>query len=375
MTVEQNYCIEILKNYLQGEQTLLREEIDWSTLKHYADIHQVSAIFAYQTKMPTFMKEYSSQLFRYVNMKQTVDELKAVLQGYPFIFVKGIELAKLYPVPALRTMGDVDILVKKEEIGQISEVLQKNSYALLEQRRGEWKYQKKGYLFEFHESLVHYYEGKEDLIAYFRNAWDYCTGNSLDWNYHLIYLFEHLRQHLVGKGVGFRQFMDIAVVCQKCNLDWEWIDEQMQQIGLQDFYKMVLAFNSRWFDVKTPVVCPEIPDRFFCQATEKIFIDGVFGHENKENDSKVNFIMYYQKKSMIEAKLMVLRQILFPPYDEMKQLHYCRYVATSKILLPIGWIHRIIYRMKNHDVFKRAVRRISTKNIQKRKSMMQQWGL
>ena len=40
-----------------------------------------------------------------------------------FIVLKGIYLRYLYPNPDLRTMSDIDILVHKEDLDKISEIL------------------------------------------------------------------------------------------------------------------------------------------------------------------------------------------------------------------------------------------------------------
>lgn len=41
----------------------------------------------------------------------------------PYAFFKGYELRELYPVPELRTMGDVDVLVRDEDLERTAEVL------------------------------------------------------------------------------------------------------------------------------------------------------------------------------------------------------------------------------------------------------------
>ena len=131
-----------------------------------------------------------------------------------YFSVKGLAIADYYPMPALRTMGDIDLVVKDKE--NVKNLLITIGYSFNEEEFNgwfnEWHFFKHGVEFELHDYLMY----EQSLIPieevrYFNKCWDYVTDNELDWNYHFVLLIAHLRKHLL-RGVGFRQFLDIAIL-------------------------------------------------------------------------------------------------------------------------------------------------------------------
>lgn len=377
LTREQQFFIDTLKNYILENESAACEALDWNAIKKYADHHQVTAIFYKQTKQPIFQSAYASQLYRYVNFEKVIQSLKEALKDYSYAMVKGVTVSGLYPVPALRSMGDVDVLIHEEDGERICSALTDLGFELqMRWELGDWIYTKNGYIFELHDSLVHRYEGKEKLVEYFSHAWEYVKDGELTWSFHLIYLLEHLRQHFVGHGVGFRQFMDVAIVCKKCNIDWEFVSDELKKINLYDFASTVFAFINHWFELSVPFEKSEISEEFFIRASSKIFEDGVFGFDNEENqNTDLTFQMYYKGLEYKKAKKDYVIRTAFPEYEAMCKLPYCAYVKRGKVLLPWAWIHRIIYRAFNKKSRRSVKARLSKDRIEARMNMLKEWGL
>ena len=377
LTQEQKNFISILKDFLSENDSAISSSIDWHKLKKYVDHHQVAAIFYEQTKQKIFQEAYAYQLYRYVNFEQAIKNFKEALKPYDFVMVKGTVVAELYLVPELRSMGDVDALIHTNDFENVHMALTNAGFALQKgSSLGEWVYSKNGYLFEVHDTLVHRYEGKEKLVEYFSHVWDYVEDGRLSWSFHLIYLLEHLRQHFVGSGVGFRQFMDVAIVCKKCDIDWEFVSEELKKIDLYDFTATVFAFIERWFGISVPFETAEISEGFYVRATCKIFEDGVFGFDNEENrETEVSFQMHYKGLDYKTAKKQYLIRKVFPKYESMCKLPYCAYVKKSVLLLPIAWVHRIVYRAFNKQSRKNMKAQLSQEKIEARMNMLKEWGL
>lgn len=376
-TKEQKNFISILKDYLSENNSAIFDSLDWHRIKKYADHHQVSAIVYKQTKQKIFQEAYASQLYRYANFEQAIKAFKEALKPYDFVMVKGIVVAELYPVPELRSMGDVDVLIHTKDLENIHRTLSDAGFTLQKgSPLGEWVYSKNGFLFEVHDTLVHRYEGKENLVEYFSHVWDYIEDGRLSWSFHLIYLLEHLRQHFVGSGVGFRQFMDVAVVCKKCDIDGNFVAEELKKIKLYNFATTVFAFIERWFGIGVPFETAEISEEFYARATCKILEDGVFGFNNEENrETKVSFQMHYKGLDYKTAKKQYLIRKFFPKYKSMCNLPYCSYVKKSILLLPVAWIHRIVYRAFNKQSRKNMKAQLSQKKVEARMNMLKEWGL
>lgn len=66
-------------------------------------------------------------------------ELHNLLQAHniPYVILKGCVSASYYPEPALRTMGDVDFLVKESDLERVGEILEKDGYIRTEDHEHE----------------------------------------------------------------------------------------------------------------------------------------------------------------------------------------------------------------------------------------------
>ncbi len=376
LTQEQQLFLDVIRDHLFNKSSDYEHMVDWNIIKNFADNHQVTAIFYKQTKHQMFRNAYVSQIYRYINFKDKIDFFKDTLDGHRYFMVKGAEVARLYPIPELRSMGDVDVIIPIDEREAVHQALINSGFRFQNEADGEWSYTKDGFLFEVHDALVHRREELCVLVNYFSDVWEYVSNNQLDWSYHLIYLIEHLRHHFVSQGVGFRQFMDVAVVCKKCNIDWSFVEKELKKINLFDFATTVFAFNKKWFNIDVAIKTADLSDDFYVLATQKIFADGVFGFNNEENKvADVAARMHYQKKNQGEARNKFLSQSFFPSYEYMCRLPYCNYIIKGKFLLPIAWIHRIFYRIFSKSARDNLRLQISSKKITDRMDMFHKWGL
>lgn len=377
LTSEQQLFLHVLKDYILERPTELSNSFDWKKIKSYADNHQLSAIFYYQTHQKIFEEAYAGQIHRSINYKKEISLFKTALQNYKYLMVKGVVVSTLYPIPSLRSMGDVDVLIHLEDRESIHNDLINHGFELYKKTSlGEWVYSKRGFFFEVHDSLVHRYKGKEKLVEYFSSCWEYEENGLLDWSDHLIYLIEHLRQHFVGEGVGFRQFMDIAIVCKKCAIDWDFVSSELKKIDLYDFASTVFAFIYVWFDIEVPFVRKDLTDDFYIASTNKIFENGVFGFDNEENSqTALSFQMLYKGIDFKKARKQYFLEHLFPDYETMTTFPHCSYIKKYKFLLPISWIHRILYCVFNHEHRKTIQQQFSKKQTMERMKMLKQWGL
>lgn len=374
---EKQMFINILKDYILENSSVIDDSLNWSAIKSYSDNHQLSAIFYYQTHQKIFEEAYAAQIHRYMNYEKEISLFKDALKEYQYLMVKGIIVALLYPVPSLRSMGDIDVLIHSNDRESVHNILINNGFNFEDYSYiGEWKYERRGLLFEVHDSLVHRYEGKEKLVEYFLNCWNYEKDGLLDWSFHLIYLIEHLRQHFVGEGVGFRQFMDIAIVCKKCQIDWDFVSEELKKIDLYDFASTVFAFIKAWFDIEVPFPTKEISNDFYIESTNKIFINGVFGFNNEENaQTALSFQMHYKGINFNKARKQYFFNHLFPDYETMCSFPHCSYLKKYKVLLPFSWIYRFFYCIFNKKHRKVLKQQFSKDKAMKRMNMLKKWGL
>lgn len=272
-------------------------------------------------------------------------------------------------------MGDADLIVQESDKVKAGELLEKLGFKKTVETN-EWVYIKGRFEVELHHALA-YDRDQFQEAALLNDFWPYVTDNKLDISYHLIYLLFHLCRHLLFEGAGFRQFMDIAVVCKNAELDWNWLKDNLQKVGLYDFAVSVFGMNERWFGVKTSI-SGTVDEDFYNKVTEKIFKDGVFGHNNEDNRHAAGIVISMQNDSSTGmARIKYALSQVFPNYKEISRSERYSYIRKWKILLPIAWIQRGINRIANKTHRQNFINRTMTPSaeIEERAQMMKQWGL
>ena len=394
MTLEQSFFIQILKDHLQGYKTKLDSGINWNTVASYARIHQVEGIVFYQCKQflppnvaDLLNQKFSATLFYYKNRERAAKDIEKAFDkaSIPFFIVKGMNIAACYPIPLLRTMGDLDIVVHEEDKTKADAVLVAMGYLGGEKVPDyDWGYNRNKIHVELHHQLFYVEPGRNRISRiqadFFNQCWNYVENGKLDWNFHFLFILAHLRKHLVNSGAGFRMFMDVAAMIKNApGLNWEWIEETLRQLGMWKFSQICFALCERWYDVKAPLRFGEIDDIFAEEASEKTFQDGVFGFNNEDNRNNVaiNSILTHGKARKLSRTQMVIHH-LFPKYMHMRYIPYYSFIEGRPWLLPVAWIYRIVRllsgKIDSMPSFSRKVR-IPDSEVDAREEEMQRWGL
>lgn len=398
LTREQAFFLTVLSDHLNGQQTAPPDELDWRSIAKYAKSHQVEGIFYHQCKdylaRHTELSDVAAKLnaanaaafYYYMNRSAMVGQLTAELEkeGIPYFIVKGAEVAKLYPVPALRTMGDTDLVVHTEDRERVHEMLLQQGWENTSKDPDyEWRYFKNRMEIELHDHLV--YEEvvtKDEHEAYFNAFWQYVDGTELDWNFHFLFLLLHLRKHFMNSGVGFRQFMDLAVVIDKqySAMDWTRIEQELDKLDMLRFARICFAFCNRWFETNTQIESADLDRDFYKRATEKIFVDGVFGFDNAENrdNQVVNSVRQSKQLPLLSMIALAWKKVL-PSYHELMKIDHYAFLKKKPYLLPIAWVYRVIRGLLigRGELGVRKVKKSFTSagTIEKRSDMLSQWGL
>ncbi len=402
MTTEQQFFLTILAAHLENAQDIAEPEtpVDWPVLLQIADSHQMSGIVfsqcqSYIDAHPELAsirtqidQKQASHMFYMVNKKRAYDKLENILTkaGIVFFPFKGAEIAQYYPCPSLRASGDTDLMMHTEDRNKAHTLLVEAGYQAHTPDNHEWNYTKGTALFELHDHLLfeETYNSPE-AIRFCDRCWDYVNDNpettrkTLDLSFHFIYLLLHLQKHMLYEGVGFRQFYDLAVLTKNAaaQLDWNWIEKELNGINLLQFGQTCMLFCERWFGVASPMRKPEMDEVFYEEATQKIFANGVFGFDDAENRENWN-LNELQKYGKIRSLL----HRVFPSYKSIclkKEYDYYTYVVGRPWLLPVVWVHRLFHSL-SYDKGKNGRKLIhsavsSDEKLSAREKTLKQWGL
>lgn len=385
--------ISILRDHLLNRKTD-DCNADWNELLRLSRLHEVTGIIHHQCKAfipetlrSEFETTYSATLFYYSNRVRAMQFISGLLNqnSIPFFSVKGLEVAKHYPFPALRTMGDNDIVVEPGRLAETVSILKERGFVkstdLGDSGEHVWSCDYKKLHFEFHDRLTDNDAQTAEQQSFFNNFMPYVKDNTLDWNFHFLFLIMHLRKHFMNNGVGMRQFMDIAVVAKNQeDLDWDWIEKKLIELKLQRFAHACYSLIVDWFDITVPVQFEKLEADLTAEVTEKILSNGVFGFADEENkDNRVSNILIQSGESIQKNRFAFLIRSMFPSYETMKEYPSCRFLDGRPYLLPIAWIRRFVYILGKKDNIDRT-RTIagsfkSTADLEKRRELLKQMGV
>ena len=377
MTVEQQFFITALADHLSFRESGHPSNLNWQELLTISEQHQVSGIVYAECKNPLFQHAYFATIANYLKRKEVIALLEATLRNnrIDFFLIKGPVIAELYPVPALRTMGDVDVIVHPEDRERVGDILLRHGFKT---RDADFCYE--NLVFELHDHLVYNQVASEDKHkVFFNDCWKYVKDGAIDPSFHFLFLLHHLRKHFINVGVGFRQFMDVAVM-EREELNWPWIEKKLRELELWAFAEKVFALNEVWFGVAPPLGIEPIDQSFIEEATELILRNGVFGFDNKENKHNIAVNIVKSEGGSFKTRSRHVLHDVFYPYSDMIRMPQYSYLKKRKILLPFAWVHRAVravYLRKADKTMKSVLQQAFVSNdiVERRSKLLEKWGL
>lgn len=343
--------IEILSAFVNGRKPEITTEYNATELYELSKAQSVSGIVGYVLNKYGFtdfakaekrfedifdkiVTQFIRKDFYAQNLIKKFDEAKI-----PHILFKGLVVKECYPVPELRTFGDIDIIIPKNQ--------REKSHNLMCGLGYEWELMDGGEVYSYKKDKEHYElhttlnSEKTKLSAKMNSFWDYAKPKcgftyEFEHEFHLSYLISHIEKHLYGTGAGVRMYLDIALFLNKYkeNLDLEKAREILKECELEKFFDSTLYICQRWFDTDVKPkeeMSPELYEQF-CRYT---FKGGVFGIQEREstNENEVRRVISEKGKS---GKLSIVLSHIFPPYREVRRLY--PFFNGKPYLLPIGWV-------------------------------------
>lgn len=256
-----------------------------------------------------------------------------------FLPVKGILIKKLYPKEYYRSSNDVDILIKNEDFEKAKDVMEGLGYTanICDNQDNDYhiEFHKKKVSVELHKSLAPL---NSTHFQYFRSSFDRAE-NVTDYHYEMnkedfyIYTLYHLYKHFIKGGVGVRYFLDMYLINKKITFNREYIENELEKIGLKDFDKTVKELGEVFFEKK------EMDSRLKALA-RYVYISGAHGETSfftiakfkgagtNKNNYTLNKVRFYKEAWFIGREGMSVR---YPV------------LIKHKWLLPFCYIHKGFY--------------------------------
>ncbi len=402
---EKAFFLGILRDLCAGRKTPRPDTLpDVAALARIAEAHDLGSIVYSQCRrwaetLPgcgALRRDFLNDAAMSVNRADIFRDIVTAFSGpgIPVTVMKGAVLREYYPEPALRSMGDMDLVVRREDREESDRIMTEAlGFRKFVAEPAVWSYCIDRIMVEIHGRM--FYEdlsASADYPSYFDRVWEHCRRARVygtecgslyvpEDEFHFIYLMAHTAKHVTVGGSGFRAYLDMAMTARSAGegMDWDEIGAELEKLELFQFTKTCFSLCERWFGVSMPYEKEPLDEEFYRKATAKTFADGVFGFGNRENETAgaAKEIGLSAEPYNVAAVKRGIRKF-FPSYENMRITPWYSFVDGRPYLLPAAWAYRLGYCSVNK--FRESMHFLAQPFTEKaevkaRQEFLRQWGL
>ena len=274
-------------------------------------------------KVASFNKE-RKELYQYLN-DNDIDYLP----------LKGIILKDYYPDNSIREFADNDILFDENKDKLVKDFFIKRDYEIEVFRKTNHDvYLKKPFFnFEMHRSLFGETGDNKKVVAYFKDHLNKAPIKENKEHYlsnedFYIYFTAHSYKHYHVSGCGIRTLIDYYLFLKNNELDFDYINKELEKIDLLDFSNEIKDLSIKLFD-NEPLNEKEEEMLLYIASSGTY---GTVEHSVAKGIKEKGKFGYFMSR-------------IFPPYSFYKNAYPWAYKTV--ILIPIAWLcrfFRIIFK-------------------------------
>lgn len=226
--------------------------------------------------------------------------------GIAYVVFKGLAVARYYPEPFVRTMGDVDFYVPKEDFLRAVEVIEQGLHVKMDKEDVDkhYSFDWQGIRFEMHYQIETFGSHRhqlcfdrmiDEIMAEHTDSFTVCDsdGNETEVSVlppteDLIVVFKHWFNHLLVEGVGLRQTLDLAVLLNayRDKINVGRLMTALDDIGYMKAFRAMLAmmkryFGFEWLDSNFVLGCRD--ERYADKLMAAVMESGNFGRKAYRN--------------------------------------------------------------------------------------------
>ena len=379
MTAEQRLLIEALAQAVSGKPCAVPENVDWRRFIGLCKMHAVEAIIydglqkaGLWSQVPEpgrkiLTQAYQTAIFQdaqFAHLKNTLTQKLSEAQ-VPYILLKGICLKESYPEPALRTMCDMDILVRTEDYATLDQIAEEMGAKL---GHGDGNHRNftfpSGITVEFHPNLLHH---DTPVGTGINPGWQYAQVGSNHLTPEGFYLNTlcHLANHFVAGGVGVRFVLDVWVNrhLRMPEFDRSAVENELKRFELLEFAQNIEALAEFWFGrgEETPLLAA---------LGEYILSAGQYGTMDR---AVLNAVALSPKQSKSSA---LLKKAFYSREELEDRFPWCK---GKPYLLPVAWGTRCFRAVTRRGglilKWSKETGKISNEEILTQKALLNQFGI
>ena len=363
MNSTQTAIVQLLQSHMGKKIVTFPQQVDWKAVYELALKHNIAGMLYIvirkfsenQKPEGIVLKKLQTHFYGVISHSVEQDnEMNQVLEKLRqnkivHVLMKGYVLKQCYPVPELRTMGDIDFLIKEEDRYQTHEVLLNLGFICTLEKGFVWCYQKGNTILEVHSRIIAQKVGRgTDTEKYYLDAMSHTEAYQGEYTrcftkeYHLVYLFVHAAKHFQYAGYGLRGMMDFVMFIERYESELDWCDiwRELDKLGLSVFARVILKLCKEWFGIEVSFEPIQIQLGSYEKMKEIIFAGGVYGYcgRNMEASQVRNQLEGAQNSELKMLKWKAVIKMVFPNRHYMRM--YMKSVEKYSLLLPVAWVIR-----------------------------------
>ncbi|MBO4679613.1 MAG: nucleotidyltransferase family protein [Lachnospiraceae bacterium] len=351
-------------------------ETDWdSVVKMATETGMIGIVFK-RLKELSLDDEYLKSVvssFGTVVLRRGIAEIKkkeclkkvvsaARVENVPIAVFKGVVISELYPESAMRFSSDSDFYIDESERNRMVEVLLKLGYLFDKEDSNDdviKYYLSNQHYIELHSKLWSYHRGakvrileKMKLTDKRRHGvYDGVECDIIDYGEQMVFLMFHLCKHLICEHASIRFLSDIMLFfyAHYDEMDLELLKNRLLSLDYWSFFSLLYEISVRYLGFERLQAMEDLnPEEYHEENAEATIIElTLTNRDDFDNQYLCQFVynmMPYLMGEYEEVELLSKNgkrlAYLFPSVKNFPKEF--GYVQKCPILLPVGWIHRII---------------------------------
>lgn len=240
-----------------------------------------------------------------------------------YVVFKGLAVARLYPEPFVRTMGDVDFYVPQRDFLRAVDVIERGLHVEMDKEDVDkhYSFDWQGIRFEMHYQIETFGNRRhqrrfnrmiDEAMAEHTDSFKVCDSDGKETEVcvlppteDLIVVFKHWFNHLLVEGVGLRQTLDLVVLLNayRDKMNVGRLMTALDGIGYMKAFRAMLAMMKRylgldWLD--NFFVYDRRDERYADKLMAAVMESGNFGRKAYRNHTE-------GKKKSMETATRALR--------------------------------------------------------------------
>ena len=384
MQKESELLICALRLAVGGTAVPMPTDVNWDKFYALTRIHNVTALAwdgiqkepsLLESMPPAQQQRFSAEYLRAIFKDSQLEHVKQKLQtgmqqaGVPHVFLKGSRLKYDYPIPALRTMCDMDILVNTADYDTLTQIAESIGGKSYYGDGNHYNFEFPGEVaVEFHPNLVH----PGTIVGTELNpGWQYTVRDTDSATKEMtpegmyLHTLGHLAEHFVAGGIGVRFVLDIWVLRNRSaqQPDPAFVEKELERMRLLAFAQKIDALAEMWFsDGEITPVLEEL--------AEYILTSGSHGSTKRAMLNAVSLSKGGNRTSALLQKMFYPRRELETRYP------WCE---GKPWLLPVAWFARAwgAVTKRGHLIQKwgEGTAQVTKEEISQQREKMERFGI